>query len=90
MQTGIVESATAKRDRNQKLWDDAKAMCEAFNKEYESATKARKEELKLLAAIRERVEARFAQLSEGVTERGKQDDFDYENQSEYEHKEFGF
>jgi len=89
MQTGIVENATAKRDRNQKLWDDAKAMCEAFIKEYQAATKARKEELKLLALIRERVEARFAELSEGVTERGMQDEFSYENKSAYEKEEFG-
>jgi 16S rRNA G1207 methylase RsmC len=89
-QTGIVEAAKSKRDRNQKLWDDAVAMCDAFVKEYEAASAARKEELALLALIRERVEARFAELSEGVTERGMQDEFSYDNEYEYEEDEFEY
>lgn len=87
-QQGIISSATAKRDRNQRLLDDATALCAAIEEEYTNASAARKEELELLAAIRERVESRFAQLSKGVTERGTQDEFTYENASEYEHKEF--
>jgi hypothetical protein len=39
-----------------------------------------------LAAIKERVEARFAQLSAGVTERGKQDTFSYNAENDYEKK----
>jgi hypothetical protein len=87
-QTGIVQTAAAKRDRNQKLWDDATALCTACEDEYKSASKSRRQELKLLAAIQERVEARFANLSEGVTERGEADSFSYENKSAYEQKSF--
>eukprot|EP01006_Ploeotia_vitrea_P033063 TRINITY_DN65217_c0_g1_i1.p1 TRINITY_DN65217_c0_g1~~TRINITY_DN65217_c0_g1_i1.p1 ORF type:complete len:173 (+),score=31.59 TRINITY_DN65217_c0_g1_i1:597-1115(+) len=70
VQTGIVQSATSKRDRNTQLLEDAQALCTAVEEEYQTATEARREELDLLAAIRERVEARFGQLSEGVKERG--------------------
>jgi len=87
-QQGIISSATAKKDRNQRLLDDATALCTAVDAEYKNATEARKEELELLGAIRERVEARFAQLSKGVTERGQQDNFTYENASDYDHQEF--
>jgi len=59
--------------------NDAGNLCEAVKVQYEEATKSRTNELSLLAAIKERVEARFAQLSSGVTDRGKQDDFNYEN-----------
>jgi len=58
-QTGIVQSASAKRDRNQNLWDDAVALCDAVTEEYHAATESRREELELLADIRARVEARF-------------------------------
>jgi len=87
-QTGIINTATAKRDRNQRLLDDAHNLCNATENEYQSATAARKQELELLGAIRQRVEARFAQLSKGVTERGEQDEFTYTNQSEYETSTF--
>jgi hypothetical protein len=83
-QTGIVFSATGKRDRNQRLLDDATALCQSVADEYASATASRKEELELLAAIRARVEARFGQLSEGVTERGEEDEFTYTNDYAYE------
>jgi len=87
-QTGIVLSATNKRDRNQRLLDDATALCDAVTHEYNSASESRREELDLLKAIRERVDARFGQLSEGVTERGEQDEFTYTNDYAYEQPEF--
>jgi len=87
-QTGIVLSATNKRDRNQRLLDDATALCDAVTHEYNSASESRREELDLLKAIRERVDARFGQLSEGVTERGEQDEFSYSNEYAYEQPEF--
>lgn len=59
VQTGIVQSATSKRDRNTQLLEDAQALCGSVEEEYQTATEARREELDLLAAIRERVEARF-------------------------------
>ena len=52
-------AATAKRDRNQRLWDDARALCDAVAEEYRVATDARNEELELLADIKARVEARY-------------------------------
>lgn len=87
-QTGIILSATSKRDRNQKLLDDASSLCQAVTEEYESATEARREELDLLRAIRERVEARFSQLSDDVTAIGQQDEFTYENTYSYEQPTF--
>jgi len=87
-QQGIVSSASAKRDRNQRLWDDAAALCNSVEEEYKSASSARKQELELLAAIRERVEARFAQLSTGVKDRGTQDEFTYSNDYAYEQPQF--
>jgi hypothetical protein len=63
-------AATAKRDRNQRLWDDATALCDAVTEEYRVATDARNEELELLADIKARVEARFGELSEDVVRRG--------------------
>lgn len=58
-QTGIVGSATAKRDRNQKLWDDAAALCTASDEEYENAKLQRREERDVIDALRAKVEARF-------------------------------
>jgi hypothetical protein len=74
-QIGIVNSAQAKLDRNTKLKDDATALCSACEDEYKSSSNSRRQELALLAAIKDRVEARFATISSGVTERGKQDNF---------------
>lgn len=58
-QSGIITAATSKRNRNQNLLDDASSLCAAVEEEYHSSTEARSEELDLLRAIRERVEARF-------------------------------
>lgn len=92
VQQGIVADATAKRNRNAKLLEDAKAVCAAFQKEYDQATAARTEEKSLLAAIRAKVEERFAQLEgkESVQTRGRQDkeDWTYENQSEHQDVKF--
>jgi hypothetical protein len=84
-QSGIVNSATAKRDRNQRLLDDAEALCGSVDQEYTASTQARKNELELLGAIRERVEARFAEISSGVR---NEDDLSYHNASEYENDSF--
>lgn len=82
-----MSSAKAKVDRNQQLLNDADSLCASCVVEYEQATKARKAELKLLAALRERVEARFGQLSQGVTERGMTDkeNFEYKHENDYDH-----
>lgn len=87
-QTGIVQSATQKRDRNQRLLEDAQALCQSVADEYASASASRKEELELLAAIRERVQARFSELTEDVTARGVQDEFTYSNEYAYEQPAF--
>jgi hypothetical protein len=87
-QTGITSSAKAKVDRNAKILEDGGSLCETAEREYVSASKARKQELKLLSAIKERVEARFGEISEGVTERGKEDEFNYKHENDYDHKEF--
>jgi PBP1b-binding outer membrane lipoprotein LpoB len=87
-QTGIVQSASTKRDRNQRLLEDAQALGQSVADEYASATASRKEELELLSAIRERVEARFSELSEDVVERGEEDTFTYTNEYAYEEPEF--
>lgn len=44
VQSSIVSDASAKRDRNQRIWDDAKALCEAVEDEYHTSTEARQEE----------------------------------------------
>lgn len=81
IQSGIVTAASIKRDRNQRIWDDARNLCEAVADEYHTSSEARSEELELLEVITERVEARFAELSDGVTSRGETDaeDFAYSN-----------
>lgn len=62
MQSGIVQSASAKLERNQKLANDAAVMCSTFEEEYHSASEGRKEELDLLAVIKQKVDAKFQQL----------------------------
>ena len=66
----MLSSAKAKIDRNSRLNDDANNLCDSIEVEYTQATKARKAELRLLLALRERVEERLGGLSEGVKERG--------------------
>jgi hypothetical protein len=63
-------------------------LCEAVAEEYKVATEARTEELELLAVIKERVEARFAELSDGVKERGRMDEFEYNAENDYETETF--
>jgi len=79
-QTGILFTATQKRDRNQTLLDDAQNLCQSVADEYAAATASRKEELELLNAIRERVEARFAEISTGVQETINTEDGSYTNE----------
>jgi chromosome segregation ATPase len=59
VQGGIVQSATAKLERNNKLAEDASAMCQVFVEEYHSAAAGRKEELDLIYVIKQKVEARL-------------------------------
>jgi hypothetical protein len=70
------------------LLDDANNLCGAVAEEYRVASEARAEELELLATISERVEARFAEISSGVTERGEMDEFEYNAENDYETDEF--
>jgi exonuclease VII small subunit len=58
-QTGIVASATSKRDRNQNLWDDAVSLCDAQDAEYENAKGQRREELDIIDAMRVKVNQRY-------------------------------
>jgi len=51
-QTGIVGSATAKRDRNQRLWDEAGNLCNTSEAEYTASTAQRREELDIIDALR--------------------------------------
>lgn len=46
-------------------------MCTAQELQFREQTEARKDELVLIEAIKEKVHERFAQISGGVTERGE-------------------
>lgn len=85
VQSGIVSVASQKKARNQNLLDASTALCNSVEAEYTSASASRKEELDLLSAIKERVEARFSQLQSSAVERGKQDSFQYDNAYEYKY-----
>jgi regulator of replication initiation timing len=58
-QTGIVGSATAKKDRNQNLWDDATELCDNADDEYNSAKALRQEELEVIDQLRHKVNLRW-------------------------------
>lgn len=58
-ETGVVAAATAKRNRNQNLWDDAEDLCELQDAEYENGTNGRRQERDLIDAIRSKVETRY-------------------------------
>jgi hypothetical protein len=58
-ETGVVASSTAKRDRNQRLWDDATSLCQIQEDEYTHATEGRRQERDLVDALRQKVSARF-------------------------------
>jgi hypothetical protein len=58
-ETGVVASATAKRDRNQRLWDDAVDLCQLQEEEYEHSTAGRRQERDLIDNIRSKVHARY-------------------------------
>jgi hypothetical protein len=58
-ETGVVSSATAKKDRNQRLWDDAVELCTLQEEEYTHSTAGRRQERDLVDAIRSKVNARY-------------------------------
>jgi hypothetical protein len=58
-QQGIIASATAKRDRNQRLWDDSTELCESQSEFYEQAKAQRREERDIIDAVRQKVELRW-------------------------------
>jgi peptidoglycan hydrolase CwlO-like protein len=68
-QTGVVASATAKRDRNQRLWDEAAAYCATGEDQYQTSTKARRDELDLLDTLRGKVTARWGDFEDIEKER---------------------
>ncbi|CAD8184855.1 unnamed protein product [Paramecium pentaurelia] len=57
-QTAISQAASNKKQRNQRLLDDATALCTTFNSEYENASAARRQELVLLSEVERLVEKR--------------------------------
>jgi len=71
-QTGVVSAATAKRDRNQRLWDEAAAYCATGEDQYQTSTKARREELDLLDTLRARVTDRWGDFEDIEKERVRQ------------------
>jgi flagellar biosynthesis chaperone FliJ len=58
-ETGVVATSTAKRDRNQRLWDDATELCQIQEDEYAHGTDGRRQERDLIDALRAKVQARF-------------------------------
>jgi len=68
-QTGVVGSATAKRDRNQRLWDEAAAYCATGEDQYQTSTRARRDELDLLDTLRAKVTARWGDFEDIEKER---------------------
>ncbi|KAL4468885.1 hypothetical protein ABPG72_009155 [Tetrahymena utriculariae] len=83
-QSAIFTTAQAKLQRNTQLLDAAQNMCSSFKKEYDSATNARNQELELIEVIRQKLEAKYGQLSELVKERASEDSFGQsQSQDEY-------
>jgi chromosome segregation ATPase len=58
-QSGVINSATAKRDRNQRLWDDSQELCGSQGEFYEQAKNQRREERDIIDAVRQKVELRW-------------------------------
>jgi hypothetical protein len=58
-ETGVVAASTAKRDRNQNLWDDAVELCQVQEEEYTNGTAGRRQERDLIDALRAKVTARY-------------------------------
>jgi len=58
-QSGVIQAATAKRDRNQRLWDDSEELCEAQAEFYEQAKIQRREERDIIDAVRQKVQLRW-------------------------------
>lgn len=68
-QSGIVYSATARRDQHQRLWDEAAAYCETTENEYISSTAQRREHLDLLDTLRAKVAQRWGDFEDIERER---------------------
>ncbi|KAM3144544.1 hypothetical protein pb186bvf_003413 [Paramecium bursaria] len=62
-QTAISQAASNKKQRNQKLLDDATALCGTFQSEYDVASTGRRQELVVLAELERLVERRRAEKS---------------------------
>lgn len=58
-ETGVVAAATAKRNRNQNLWDDAEELCAVQDAEYAQGTEGRRQERDLIDALRAKVTLRY-------------------------------
>ncbi|CAK64096.1 unnamed protein product (macronuclear) [Paramecium tetraurelia] len=63
-QSAIVQAASTKLERNQQLWDQAVALCNTFEIEYYSATRARRSELSLITELEDHVNERFGQVKQ--------------------------
>lgn len=72
-QTGIVAAATAKRDRNQRLWDEAAAYCATGEDQYLTSTQSRRDELDLLDNLRAKVTSRWGDFEDIEKERIRQE-----------------
>jgi len=59
IQSGVVGTATAKRDRNQRLWDDSAELCGSQATFYENAKTQRREERDIVDAVRQKVQIRW-------------------------------
>jgi hypothetical protein len=59
IQTGVVGTATAKRDRNQRLWDDSNELCGSQAEFYEQSKNQRREERDIIDAVRQKVNIRW-------------------------------
>jgi len=58
-QTGVAAAATAKRDRNQNLWDESTELFESQNVFYEEAKVQRRQERDIIDAVRQKVQLRW-------------------------------
>ncbi|CAD8066355.1 unnamed protein product [Paramecium sonneborni] len=63
-QSAIVQAASTKLERNQQLWDQAVALCDTFQIEYQNASRSRRLEMSLITELEEQVIKRFQQVQE--------------------------
>lgn len=85
-----MHSANEKLRRNSSLLEKAEDMCNSMREQFVKASAARKDELELLAAIKIKVEERYAQISKGATKRGEMtaEQLGEYDELEYEHDSF--